>query len=91
MDNIIDRDPVTMERFAEKLSDFCDTMAQKSAVLIKMCDQTDHAMQDDAGRLVVSRLNTMAQDIQTQVATARALADRICRSAALLEQSEMEV
>ncbi len=90
MDDIVDRDPLALERFGVKLSDFCDSMAQKSAVLIKMCGQAEHAMQDQNGKLLVNRLTTMAGDIQAQVAEARALAARISRSAALLAESEKE-
>lgn len=90
MNDIIDRDPEAMVRFVAKLSDFCDTMEQKSCVLRKKCLEADSAMQDQNGRLVVSRLNNMADDILMQVAQARALVSRIARSAALLAESEEE-
>lgn len=90
MHNIIDRDPVAMEQFCQKLADFCDTMEHKSCVLRKKCEEADYAMQDENGKLVVNRLNSMADDILVQVAQARALVSRISRSAALLAESEEE-
>lgn len=90
MNDIVDRDPAAMEKFSGQLSDFCDTMAQKAALLVKLCGEAEHAMQDQSGVLVTQRLTAMAEDIQTQVARGRALADRISRSAAILAESEKE-
>ena len=47
-------------------------------------------MQDHNGEILIQRLTDMAEDLQTRVAYARALADRISRSADILEESEKE-
>ena len=62
----------------------------KSAALVKLCDKAEHAMQDHNGEILIQRLTDMAEDLQTRVAYARALADRISRSADILEESEKE-
>lgn len=90
MNDIVDRDPVAMGKFSGQLSDFCDTMAQKAAALIKLCDRVEYAMQDQNGKILVARLTGMAEDVRVQVANARALAGRISRSAAILAESEKE-
>lgn len=88
MDNKLDRDWEAMKRFSEKLSGFCDVIEQKSAYLIKMCDQIDHAMQDQNGKLLSGRLTDMAEELQDPVCRARELSLRISRSAAILEALE---
>lgn len=91
MDNIIHRDPQQLTRFACALLHFCDRMERSAIILAQQCDQAEHAMQDSSSRPVVKRLTDLSQDIRAQVSDARDLADRIARSAALLEESEQEV
>ena len=88
MDNKVDRDVVAMKHFAAKLSDFSDQLAQKSAYLLKLCDQASHAMQDQNGKILVNRLTDMATQLQDPMNDARTLSERISRSAAILEALE---
>lgn len=88
MDDKLDRDVTAMKHFAESLSDFCDVMVKRSAILIQLCDQVNYAMQDKNGRMLAERLTDMAEDLQDPVNRARDLSQRISRSAAILEALE---
>ena len=90
MNNIVDRDPSAMGKFAAKLSDFCDEMDQKAAAMVKCCEDAELAMQDQGGAATAQRLMKLVEDVRAQVANARALSDRISRSAAILTESEEE-
>ena len=90
MDNIVSRDPTAMKEFSAKLSEFSDFIAKQSAALVQLCGKAEHAMQDHNGEILIQRLTDMAEDLQARVAYARALADRISRSADILEETEKE-
>lgn len=89
MNDLVDRDTAAMTLFAKKLSDFSDSVDHKAATLTRMCDGAQQAMQDRNGPILAKRLEELADRLRVQVAAARALAGRINRSAALLEQSEL--
>ena len=90
MDDTVARDTAEMVRFARKLSDFCDSLDHRAATLLRECDRALGAMKDQNGPVLAQRLSELAGQLKQQVAVGRALADRINRSAALLEQSEGE-
>lgn len=90
MNKTVDRDPAAMEKFAVKLSDFCDEMDQKAAAMVKLCEEAGSAMQDQGGAATAQRLMKLVEDVRAQVTNARALSARISRSASILNESEEE-
>ena len=90
MDDLVSRDTAELRRFGKKLSDFCDGVGHGADTLIRECDRALGAMRDANGPVLANRLTDLAGELKKQVAAARALAGRIERSAALLEDSGRE-
>ena len=88
MDKTVDRDSEEMRSFARFLEYFGDETDFYSSDLRCNCSAASDLMRDQTSEEALSIIVGLAEDIIVQVYSARELAERLRKSAELVEQSD---
>ena len=88
MDHIVNRESVAMADFAARTREIAGEMEEVCAHLRRMLWDAGDYMQDASGREAIAIAEELTEDTAAAVDVMRTLAERIGRSAALLEESD---
>jgi hypothetical protein len=88
MNHIVQRESVDMRTFASESCNIADELEATAAHLSNLLTDASAYMQDASGQEAISILEELIEQVTHAISDMRAIADRIAKSAALLEQSD---